>query len=247
MSSVSNTSACAPSPPGYEWEVAASVASTAMLLVYSGVWRLAVRRMPLRTTRGTMNGARRAWVEANMNAGMLPVNTLRDIIRSNQFFASSALVLAGVVVGFAHQSEDPLTEVVMVKLLCLCALEAANFVCFMHAVRYLCHTEILINTPHIDGVAVTPALVCCMLNHGTRMWSIGLKGMMLTMPLLLWLFGPLYLVLGTAALVGAWRALDWDDFGAMLPKDRLPLAQNAQAPLAPADAHAVSEGGVESV
>lgn len=45
------------------------------------------------------------------------------------------------------------------------------------------------------------------------------------MPLLLWLFGPLYLLLGTAALVGAWRALDWDDYGAMLPSDRMPLAQ----------------------
>lgn len=175
--SAANSSACArPAEPGYEWELAAAGSSLALLVVYSGLWRLAVRRSPLRTTRGTMNGARRAWVEANLGTGMLPVNTLRDIIRSNQFFASSALVLAGVVVGFAHQSET-LTTVATAKLLCLCGLEATNFVFFMHAVRYMCHTEILMNTPHIDGVPVTAALVCRMLDHGTRMWSLGLKGM----------------------------------------------------------------------
>ena len=158
-----------------------------------------------------MNAARRSWVEANLHKGMLPVNTLRDLIRTNQFFASSALVLASGVAGFALQATH-LSQALYAKLLCMMVLQGGNFVFFMHATRFLCHCEILINAPDINGVPVTANLVSHVLLRSTELWSAGLKGLMITAPLLLWMFGPLYLVLGVLALISAWRILEWDAF-----------------------------------
>jgi uncharacterized membrane protein len=69
-----------------------------------------------------MNAARRSWVKANLGKGMLPVNTLRDLIRTNQFFASSSLVLASAFAGFALQASN-LSNVVYFKLLCMLLLQ----------------------------------------------------------------------------------------------------------------------------
>ena len=187
-----------------------------------------------------------------MGKGMLPINTMRDLIRTNQFFASSALILASAIVGFSVQSEE-LSPRLYAKLLCLACLQAANFVCFMHATRFLCHCEILINAPDINGVPVTSRLVARVFARSTEMWSIGLKGLMLTVPALLWLFGPLFLVLGMLALCAAWRLLDWDDFGDLLDSGRredeaqqelrAPAEEELVAPVPPQEREAATDSG----
>ena len=86
-------------------EIAAATASVCALIVYLGIWSRVVRTAPLRTTRGVMETARRSWLAHQMQAGMLPVNTLRDLTGTNQFFASSSLVVALGAAGFATSTE----------------------------------------------------------------------------------------------------------------------------------------------
>jgi hypothetical protein len=87
----------------------------------------------------------------------------------------------------------------------------------MHATRFLCHCEILINAPDLNGVPVSAALVTRVLLRSTDLWAWGIKGLMITAPMLFWLFGPLYLLASTGLLVISWLILDWDHFGHFLP------------------------------
>jgi uncharacterized membrane protein len=183
-------------------ELVAGMASLLMLAVYLLVWSRSVQTAPLRTTRGVMQAARRSWVSASMQAGMLPVNTLRDLIRTNQFYASSSLVVALGAAGFATSTEGMLHF----KVISLVAANAITFCLFLQAVRFYTHLEILINTPSLaEGIPVT--------DKATRFGAAGQKALMLTFPLLLWLSGPLALVLATLTLVAAFRALDYDEAG----------------------------------
>merc|ERR1711924_374475 len=88
-----------------------------------------------------------------------------------------------------------------IKLLAILLLHACNFVVFTQAVRYANHVNFLINTPMIDEQPVTEEAVYKMLFRATTGWGLGLKGMLLTFPLILWVFGGPFLVLGMLGLV----------------------------------------------
>jgi len=141
---------------------------------------------------------------------MLPVNTLRDLIRANQFFASSSLVVSIGAAGFATSTEG----ILHFKVLCIVSAQGVTFIIFLQAVRIYSHLEILINTETFgDGVPVTDELCYAFMKKATSFGAAGQKGLMITFPLLLWLFGPLALALATLALLATFRALDWDDVG----------------------------------
>ena len=88
----------------------------------------------------------------------------------------------------------------------------------------------LINTPMIDEQPVTEEVVYKMLFRATTGWGLGLKGMLLTFPLILWVFGGPFLVLGMLGLVAVQSVLDFGEFGSV------------DAMHASGEAHAVEEG-----
>ena len=207
----SNTT-CTNDEPKTEFfiDILAAIASTLIILLYLVIWGQVMKRSPLRTTRGLMEAARRSWVASSMRSGMLPVNTMRDLIRVNQFYASSSLLVSLGAAGFATSASGSLH----IKVLFLVAVNAISFILFLQAVRFYGHLEILINTKELaEGIPVTEELCYVMMNKATRFGNAGQRSLMITFPLLLWVFGPLALVLATIALVATWRALDWDDAG----------------------------------
>ena len=226
-------------------EVLAVAVAGALFLIYTGAMKRSVSRDPLHTTRGTMQAARRAWVRTQLNAGMLPVNTLRDFISSTQFFASSSLLIVVGITGYAASAIEASTLgtrdrrhlLFVAKATSLVALHAFNFAAFSMATRCLCHTSFLINAKEIDGRPVTEQLVFRMLDRATSAWSAGHKGMMMTFPLLLWIFGAVWLVLGMVALLAAQLRYDFGDFGGALQSAAAPVVEEPEecAALAAAD------------
>ena len=199
-----------PQQDAVPWEIAAICISLAVMALYILAWQYQTKSHPLRTLRGRMEAARRSWITANMGKGMLPVNTLRDLIRINQFYASSSLLVALGAAGFATSTDG----ILRFKVLCLVALTATTSILFLQAVRFYGHCEILLNTPDLgDGVPVTAELCYATMNRATSCGSAGQKGLMMTVPLLFWVFGPIALVLSTIALVVTLRVLEWDDAG----------------------------------
>jgi uncharacterized membrane protein len=54
----------------------------------------------------------------------------------------------------------------------------------------------MINTPDID-----PCDAARITNRGALLYTIGVRGFYLSVPIILWLFGPLWMVTGTVILV----------------------------------------------
>lgn len=152
-------------------EAICAAASVIVLLVYH-LW-LAVRKQGtggISTAQGLMAKARTSWlvaldnnrfthkrdlrVEEQYCKGMLPVNTLRDIIRSATFLAAAASALVAAVAGFASQSprlacisSASLSEcgndsiLLLAKFLVLLGTLVAIFFNFGQTARYMTHTR----------------------------------------------------------------------------------------------------------
>ena len=217
-------------------------ASLCLLAAYFVIWRTAVQQRPLDTMRGTMRHARREWVKAHLGKGMLPVNTLRDIIKSSQWFASSALLVAVGACGFLASTDSTVVnnDMLKIKTFCLIATCSLTFIFFMHATRYYSHVSFLINTPEIAGVPMSEELVSRVVDKASDMWSRGMKCQTCVgLPVLLWVFGPLYLVLGTALVIVITRQLDFDNIfeddasGSALIRPEAPRSTTAQAAALP--------------
>ena len=184
-----------------------------MLAAYLYEWRKSVKRQPLLTMRGTMKHVRRSWVAAHLGTGMLPVNTLRDVIRSSQWFASNALLVAVGACGFlASGGNVAYSDILQLKIIFLIASCGLTFIFFMHSARFYTHASFLINTPDIAGAPVTEEIVYRMMARAADMFSNGQKcSTGVALPALLWILGPAYLVLSTVLVIYVMRQLDFED------------------------------------
>jgi uncharacterized membrane protein len=168
-----------------------------------------------------MDAVRRSWITTNLNKGMVPVNTLRDWISSAQWMGGQALLVAVGVSGYAVSAASSvhgtiawrldLNFLLFLKLLALVALQAFNFFSFVQAVRYYGHVSFLMNAKEVNGRPVTDELVWVFMKRATRGWSSGFRGLLSTWPLLVWVFGPVWLVLATLVLVVVLRQLDYGE------------------------------------
>jgi len=195
------------------WEIAAVTASAIMIAIYFHKWHKAVTHQPLMTMRGTMQQVRRSWVSAQMGKGMLPVNTLRDIIGSAQWFASSALLVAVGACGFLASTDSAVSKngLLHIKVVGLVAACVLAFIFFMHSTRYYSHVSFLINTPDIAGTPVTEELVYRVVSRAATMWSHGMKVQIcVALPMLMWVLGPVYLVIATILTIIVMHALDFE-------------------------------------
>ena len=105
-----------------------------------------------------------------------------------------------------------LTTYYLLLTAALVLLQAFNFVRFIQCVRYYGHTSFLINAGDVDGQPITEALVWDFMKRASRAYGSGFRGLLCTWPLLLWVFGPVWLFLGTIALVASLRRLDYGEF-----------------------------------
>ena len=195
-------------------EVAAVAVSSAMLAAYFYRWYRAISSHPLQTMRGVMQQARRSWVAAHLGKGMLPVNTLRDIIKSSQWFASSALLVAVGACGFLASADSVAAQdgFLRFKVMCLIGACSLTFACFMQATRYWSHVSFLINTPDIGGIIVTEDIVYRMVALAANMWTWGQRMQICAaLPMLMWFLGPGYLVLATAVAIFVLQHIDYDN------------------------------------
>ncbi|OMP09564.1 hypothetical protein COLO4_05350 [Corchorus olitorius] len=90
----------------------------------------------------------------------------------------------------------------------------AILVCFMtvfllivQSIRYYSHASILINLPCTKMYSdhrrrsLTAEYVAATVNKGSYFWSLGLRGFYFSLPLFLWIFGPIPMVLSCFGLV----------------------------------------------
>lgn len=191
--------------------------SAGLLLLYQQYLRWRTRRDPASSAQDVMLAARAAWVASVMRErrDILAVQTLRNSTMSASFMASTAVLLIIGVLTLSAQG-DKLTgtwhalnflgqsgaEMWLFKLLMMLFDLLFAFFSFSMSVRIFHHVGYLINVP-LDKAseAVQIRQVEVQLNRAGIYYRIGMRSYYFTVPLLFWLFGPLWLLGATLAVV----------------------------------------------
>ncbi len=198
-------------------DAACFVLSCVVFLGYLAWMKARTGHDPSFSIQGVTSAARAAWVESVMAEGkdILAVQTLRNSTMAATFLASTAVLLTVGVLTLTGQSEklgitwhalnlwgSRHESILAVKLVLLIMNLFGAFFCFSTSVRLYNHVGYLINTPPAGGAScLSAALVGAQLNRAGHYYSLGMRGFYCMVPLVLWLFGPVFLLGGTVAMV----------------------------------------------
>jgi len=194
-----------------------------VIVAYHAYLYTKVRRDPLTTAIGITNHARRMWVKGVIRdkRDILAVQTLRNQVMAATFLASTSILISlglfsaafrpGVFSDVSHALNllGTKTETLwMFKLMLLGILFFFTFFNFTLAIRYNNHAGFMINTFEQNDATVSEEAVTQVLNHGALHYTIGMRGFYLSVPLALWLFGPIWMLAGSLVLVTVLYRLD---------------------------------------
>ncbi|MCB2168947.1 MAG: DUF599 domain-containing protein [Deltaproteobacteria bacterium] len=200
------------------------VVSTAVVFVaYHTHLIVKVRRHPLTTAVGITNHAREMWVKGIMKdkRDILAVQTLRNQVMAATFLASTAILICLGSFSAAFRTDvfseathalnllGTRTETLwMFKLMVLGIVFFVAFFNFTLCIRYFNHVGFMINTFQENDSTVSAEAVTTVLNHGALHYTIGMRGFYLSVPLALWLFGPIWMLAGGLLLLAVLYRLD---------------------------------------
>ena len=194
-----------------------------VLVIYHLRLYLKVKRQPLSTAIGITNHARQMWVKGVIRdkRDIMAVQTLRNQVMAATFLASTAILIClgafsaafrpGVFNDISHALNllGTKTETLwMFKLMMLGILFFVTFFNFTLAIRYYNHAGFMINTFEPEDATVSGEAVTQVLNHGALHYTIGMRGFYLSVPLALWLFGPIWMLVGSLVLISVLYRLD---------------------------------------
>lgn len=166
---------------------------------------------------------RQAWVEMvqSGNHDILAVQTLRNWIVSATFLASTSIIFALGLIGavfttdklsqVAHElnflgSQD--TQLLLVKTLLLFLNFMVAFFNFSLAIRAFIHAGFELNLRSEQEQNITRGLADAELQRGALNFTLGMRGYYFAIPLALWLFGPIWMLVGAILLVGILYRID---------------------------------------
>ncbi|MEZ5668767.1 MAG: DUF599 domain-containing protein [Alphaproteobacteria bacterium] len=204
-------------------DLAAGVVSFAGFAAYNIQLLRRTASDPQSSAKGRHAAARRAWVHMMAGGGhdLLAIHTMRNWIMSSTFLASTAILFALGLLAAAFTS-DKLSAFAhalnllgstsqglwLFKSLALVVAFVLAFYAFVLAVRAFVHFGFMINVigSQDRGVAATNA--ADELERGATQYWIGMRCYYAAAPLALWLFGPLWMLFGTLALIWVLRHVD---------------------------------------
>lgn len=200
----------------FSYDIISFALSVSVLILYHIYLRNKVRKDPTYTVQALNRIARTLWVETMMSSGkpdVIPIQTLRNSTMAATFLASTAVLLIMGVLTLSAQTQGSALQVLnlygathpelwMVKLLLLLVNLFVAFFSFSMAIRIFNHIGFLINVPlELNHTSMTAQHVAVYLNSAGKYYSIGMRTYYYCVPLVFWLFGPLFMVLATVALI----------------------------------------------
>ncbi|XP_072975187.1 uncharacterized protein [Typha angustifolia] len=206
----------------------------AILVVYH-LWLVyRIRFQPTRTVIGINAINRRIWVQTIMEDpaknGILGVQTLRNTIMASTLLASTAIMLASVIAILMTSSTSSKTDensrvlrgqdivfgnrsdlLLSIKFFSILVCFLLSFLLNVQSIRYYSHASILLSVP-VKSQRIAPEFaadyVARALNKGSYFWSLGIHAFYISLPLFLWIFGPIPMVLCSLVLVCVLYFLD---------------------------------------
>lgn len=196
-------------------ELAAAAFAAALVLGYQLWLSRAVRRDPSRSVHAQYRLARAAWVRSMMaerSSGVLAVQTLRNSVMASTLMASTVVLL---IVGAPSVLAEPARlaalapQAPLVKLAAIVADLFLAFFFFAMAVRSFNHVGYMITVaPEQSRPELSVDQVSAHLDRAAFQHFLGLRTFLFCMPLVLWLFGPAFVVAGALGLLGVLYRLD---------------------------------------
>jgi len=193
------------------------------LLIYHIHLVYKVKTAPMSISIGLTNHLRREWVETIMEEerGILAVQTIRNWVMASSFLASAAILIGLGVLSAAFSAERAFEisqalnlfgtkseEMWLIKLMLLAVDFFFAFFNFALSIRYYTHASFAINVPPSHDPIVTYDAVTKILNRGAAHYTLGMRGYYLAVPFTLWMFGPMWMAIGTAVLIMILYKLD---------------------------------------
>ncbi|KAJ1693226.1 hypothetical protein LUZ63_009924 [Rhynchospora breviuscula] len=193
-----------------------------------------VVKHPSTTVIGINSMNRRLWVQFVMQDpakyGVLAVQSLRNNIMASTLLASTAIMLSSIIAVLMTNNNGATTGGIRGGALILgnttqLGLSVKCFsilVCFLLAfflnlqsIRYYSHGSILINVPFSQLYTSGPLppgpaakYVASVINRGSYFWSLGLRALYFSLPIFLWIFGPIPMLACCLMLVSVLYFLD---------------------------------------
>lgn len=208
-------------------DLIAIAASVSLLIAYYVLHTARVRRNPAYSIMFVNNLARRSWVEQVMTSGgrdVMAVQTLRNFIMYPIMMASTATLLIIGTLTLSGQTENishtwhvinivgsHAAELWIFKIMCLLADFLVAFFAYAMAIRLANHVLYMVNVPReiqLVHDVLSPAQVAKRLNQAGQLIAIGMRAFIFAIPLVFWLFGPIFLTLATAGVVGILSRID---------------------------------------
>jgi len=202
-------------------EIWLMLASVALLIGYHLWFLRELRLRPEHTTIGSARALRAAWVADVMTnrRDILAVQTMRNWVMTTSFLASTAALIAIGLLTFV-MSTDGVTNLIhrlnfagtrsqdllTIKLALIIVNYFLTFFNLSLAMRHYNYAVFLIGMSL--GADPEPAIdrATRHVQSGAMRYTAGMRGFYLSVPLMLWLFGPVWLLVGSAAATLAlWR------------------------------------------
>lgn len=205
------------------FEYGISPAAFLLVILYHVYLARKMRKEPFSTSQGLTRHTRELWVRDVIACGrdILAVQTLRNWTMGATFLASTAILISLGVFNLAitADKQGELSQLLgqfgsahpglwLSKLILLGADFLFAFFNFTLAIRYYNHTGFMINLPKDENSEISVEDVIEILERGGTHYFLGMRAYYLSIPLLLWLFGPIWLVAGTGLLVATLYRLD---------------------------------------
>ena len=198
-----------------QWDFYLTAAAFLILGIYHLHWIYLIYRKPMATAVGITNHLRGHWVESIMEErrDILAVQTLRNWTMAASFLASTGILICLGLLSVAASPEKmaeitpSLNAVVqehrvlwLFKLMVLIIDFFFIFFSFCLSIRYLNHVNFMINVPFNLAHKITPEYITDILNRGMMHYTMGMRGYYFSVLLFLWLFGAIWMLMGTVVM-----------------------------------------------
>lgn len=208
-------------------DLAAVILSLLLIGLYYFYLHLRIRRDPTYSIHAVNALARSLWVKNVMTHPgyeVMAVQSLRNFIMVGIMMASTAsllimgtLTLSGQAENITHSwhainiAGSHLKELWIVKVMCLLADFIIAFFAYALAIRLANQVLFMLNVPPAgqkENPVLSPENVANRLNQAGYLIAVGMRAFFFAIPLVFWLFGPLFLVASTIGLVITLHRLD---------------------------------------
>ncbi|XP_076887725.1 uncharacterized protein LOC143537955 [Bidens hawaiensis] len=183
-----------------------------------------VRKQPLSTVMGANAHGRRLWVSTimkdNEKKHILAIQTFRNTLMGLTLMATTSIIWCcglAAVISSSYSVKKPLNNaiygahgqyMVALKYVTLLVLFLSSFMCYSLSIRFVGQVNYLINCPE-DSTIVTWMYVSELLEKSFTLSMIGNRIFYSALPIMLWNFGPVLVLLCTSTMVPVLYNLDF--------------------------------------